>query len=113
MAGNKRIWKPMDFLDFWQECHGKLHPKWQRAFLQDPRVNQLCKHEVTENLLVAIRRNKKISDVLKDLENQSLKYSEFQNKLNPWKDSIPEQSNEFPKTYNGWYRWGGRWRKGF
>ena len=113
MVNNKRHWRPIDFLDFWQECHGKLHSKWHKVFLQDPRVNQLCKNEITDNLLVAIRRNKKIADVLKDLEKQSIRHSNFENKMNPWKASIPDPSNESPKTYNGWYQWGGRWRKGF
>ena len=71
------------------------------------------KDEITESLLVAIRRNTKVADVLKDLEEQSIRHSNFEDKMNPWKASIPDPSNEMPKMYNGWYQWGGRWRKGF
>jgi hypothetical protein len=113
MVDKKRIWTPQDLLDFWQECHGELNTYWQRVFLRDSRVRRLCEGEIGESLLVAIRRNKKLDDVFLDLERQSQKHLEFEKKLNPWKDSIPEPSGIEPQKFNGWYRWGGRWRKGF
>ncbi len=110
---DKRFWEAEDLLVFWQECHGELDPRWHKAFLIDDATRRIISTEMTKNKLVAIRRNRKLREILKDLDNQTESSEKFAIKENPWKESLPVGKDEPIKIVNGWYRWGGRWRKGF
>ncbi len=75
-----------DVLIFWQEIHGELSDKWQRTFLKDPSLKQILLFP-NEHIKVAIRRNRKLREILKDLQNQEVKQEEFLDKYDKYRNS--------------------------
>lgn len=102
-----------DVLIFWQECHGELSDRWKNLFISDPKVAQILRFGINESIMVAIKRNRKLSDILEDLHLQDQKTSDFKNAQNPFTNSIPDGMGEKPQTFGYWYKWGGSWRKQF
>ena len=102
-----------DILSFWQECHGDLTNRWAAYFISDPKVAQILRFGSDESIMVAIKRNKKLSDILEDLHLQDERTSNFKNTENPFTNSIPDGMGEKPETFGYWYKWGGTWRKQF
>ncbi len=102
-----------DILSFWQECHGELTNRWKSLFISDPKVTQILRFGSNESIKVAIKRNKKLSDILEDLHTQDEKTSDFKNKQNPYINSIPDGMGEKPQTFGYWYKWGSVWKKQF
>ena len=110
---NLQFKRTVDVLDFWQECHGELTDRWKILFLNDPKVDQIIRFESSEAIMVAIKRNRKLVNILEDLHIQGEKSSNFKNKENPYVNSIPDSNGEKPQTFGNWYKWGGTWRKQF
>jgi len=80
------IKKPADLLAFWQEIHGELDTKWHKEFLKDKSVKEILSHP-TDNIKVAVRRNKKLVEILSDLRNQVDKKEAFLDKYDKYRNS--------------------------
>lgn len=80
------IKKPVDLLAFWQEVHGELDAKWHKEFLKDKSIKEILTH-LTDNIKVAVRRNKKLRDILGDLRAQVAKKDEFLDKYDKYRNS--------------------------
>lgn len=80
------IKKPVDLLAFWQEVHGELDAKWHKEFLKDKSIKEILTHR-TDNIKVAVRRNKKLAEILSDLRNQVDKKEEFLDKYDKYRNS--------------------------
>ena len=80
------IRKPADLLAFWQEIHGKLDTKWHKEFLKDKSVKEILSHP-TDNIKVAVRRNKKLVEILRDLRSQVDKKEAFLDKYDKYRNS--------------------------
>ena len=80
------IRKHDDILEFWQEVHGILDPKWHKKFLSHKAIGEILTHP-TENIKVAIRRNQKLSEILEDLRHQQSKKEEFLDKYDKYRKS--------------------------
>ncbi len=57
-----------DFLAIWEKRWGKLSPDWLNAFLKDDRVKKITTYpeDLVRN---AVARNKKLEEILKEIEN--------------------------------------------
>jgi len=86
------IRKPADLLAFWQEVYGELDTKWHGEFLRDKSVKEILTHP-TDNIKVAVRRNKRLVEILSDLRNQVDKKEAFLDKYDKHRNSR--------KTYTG------------
>jgi len=80
------IRKPADLLAFWQEIHGELDTKWHTEFLEDKSIKEILYHP-TDNIKVAVRRNKKLLEILGDLRNQVDKTEAFLDKYDKHRNS--------------------------
>jgi hypothetical protein len=80
------IKKPADLLAFWQEIHGELDTKWYKEFLKDKSVKEILSHP-TDKIKVAVRRNKKLVEILSDLRNQVDKKEAFLDKYDKYRNS--------------------------
>ena len=80
------IKKPADLLAFWQEVHGELDVKWHKRFLKDKSIMEILTHP-TDNIKVAVRRNKKLRDIMSDLRAQVAKTEEFLDKYDKYRNS--------------------------
>lgn len=80
------IKKPADLLAFWQEVHGELHAKWHKTFLKDKSIKEILTHP-SENIKVAVRRNKKLAEILRDLRAQVMKKEEFLDKYDKYRNT--------------------------
>lgn len=104
-----RIFKPEHVMEFWQEIHGTLDIKWHRKFLHHRSMNEILKFE-SDNIKVAVRRNQKLVDVLKDLQNQELKKEEFLDKYDKYRNS---RENNIGSKIENRERESGRWFRRF
>lgn len=75
-----------DLLNFWQEIHGPLEKRWQIVFLGNKHLKKILDFP-DENIKVAIRRNVKLVNILKDLENQETKKEQFLDKYDKYRNS--------------------------
>lgn len=80
------IRKPADLLVFWQEVYGELDVKWHKKFLNSKSIKEILTHP-TDNIKVAVRRNKKLRDILGDLRAQVAKKEEFLDKYDKYRNS--------------------------
>jgi hypothetical protein len=78
--------KATDLLVFWQEIHGELENKWHNKFLRDKSIKEILTHP-TDNIKVAIKRNKKLIEILLDLRNQVDKKEAFLDKYDKYRNS--------------------------
>ena len=104
-----RIYKPEHVLAFWQEIHGELERKWHNKFLKHRSMKEILKHP-SENIEVAIRRNRKLKDVLDDLRKQVDKKEEFLDKYDKYRNSRENSSGSKIESRE---KEGGRWGRSF
>lgn len=104
-----RIYKPEHVLEFWQEIHGELESKWHNKFLKHRSIKEILKHP-SDNIKVAIRRNKKLKDVSNDLQNQVDKKQEFLDKYDKYRNSRDTSSESKIESRE---KEGGRWGRIF
>ena len=81
-----RIHKPSEVLNFWEEIHGEFKPLWKPLFLHHKAMKRILEFQ-SDQIKVAIRRNKKLDLVLQDLEMQAANQEEFDRKQNPFFDA--------------------------
>ena len=81
-----RIHKPSEVLNFWEEIHGEFKPLWKPLFLHHKAMKRILEFQ-SDQIKVAIRRNKKLDLVLQDLEMQAANQEEFARKQNPFFDA--------------------------
>ena len=81
-----RIHKPSEVLNFWEEIHGEFKPLWKPLFLHHRAMKRILEFQ-SDQIKVAIRRNKKLDLVLQDLEMQAANQEEFDRKQNPFFDA--------------------------
>ena len=81
-----RIHKPSEVLSFWEEIHGEFKPLWKPLFLHHKAMKRILEFQ-SDQIKVAIRRNKKLDLVLQDLEMQAANQEEFDRKQNPFFDA--------------------------
>ena len=103
------IKKPVDLLAFWQEVHGELDAKWHKKFLKDKSIKEILTHP-TDNIKVAVRRNKKLAEILIDLRAQVMKKEDFLDKYDKYRNS--RESNTGSKIEER-EREGKRWGRTF
>jgi hypothetical protein len=100
------IRKPSDLLQFWQEVHGQLDIKWQKVFLKEKAVKEILSHK-SDNIKVAVRRNKKLKDILNDLRNQLEKKEQFLDKFDKYRNSREvETGSKIENREREGKRWG-------
>jgi len=83
---SQRIHNPQTLLEFWEQIHGELKPKWRTKFLQHSAVKPILTFS-SDQIKVAIRRAVKLNDVLGDLKDQATRKEEFDRKQNPFYDA--------------------------
>jgi hypothetical protein len=110
MNDNRRIHNSKELLVFWEEIYGGLKPVWKRAFLGHSAIQGILSYK-SEQIMVAVRRNKKLIDVLKDLHHQAQRREEFDRKQNPFHDS--KQGHESSSKIERREIEGGRWGRSF
>ena len=103
------IQKPSDLLAFWQELYGELDTKWHRVFLKDKAVKEILTH-TSDHIKVAVRRNKKLSEILQDLREQEDKNEAFLDKYDRYRNS---RQREFGSKIENREREGKRWGRTF
>ena len=104
-----RIHNQEEVLAFWEEIYGPLESSWKNKFLKHPSMKGILKHQ-SDNIKVAIRRNKKLSDVLDDLHKQGVNKEAFDRKHNPFHESQQDQSlSKIERREKD----GGRWGRSF
>ena len=106
MNDKRRIHNSKELLVFWEEIYGGLKPVWKRAFLGHSAIQGILSYK-SEQIMVAVRRNQKLNDVLKDLHHQAQRKEEFDRKQNPFHDS--KQGHESPSKIERREIEGGRW----
>ena len=106
MNDKMRIHNSNELLVFWAEIHGGLKPVWKRTFLQHAAIQGILSYK-SEQIMVAVRRNQKLNDVLKDLHHQAQRKEEFDRKQNPFHDS--KQGHESSSKIERREIEGGRW----
>jgi hypothetical protein len=105
-----RIHNSNELLVFWAEIYGGLKPAWKKAFLKHPAIKEILSYQ-SEQIKVAVRRNQKLDDVLKDLHHQAQRKEEFDRKQNPFYDA--NQGDESPSKIEQREIEGGRWGRSF
>ncbi len=102
-----RIYRPKDVLHFWEETYEPLKPVWKPLFLNHKSMKKILNYN-TDQIKVAIRRNKKLEDVLADLIEQSIKKEDFDRKQNPFFDAnaIQESVSKIENRERDGNRWG-------
>lgn len=105
-----RIYRPRDVLQFWEETYEVLKPLWKPLFLNHRAMKRILKFE-SDQIKVAIRRNKKLDAVLEDLIQQSIKKEDFNRRQNPFLDSVEKQ--ESTSKIENREREGRRWGRTF
>ena len=104
-----RIHNPEEVLAFWEEIYGPLEPYWKNKFLKHPSMKGILKNQ-SDSIKVAIRRNKKLSEVLDDLHKQGADKEDFNRKQNPFhKSKQDESSSKIGRREKD----GGRWGRSF
>lgn len=105
-----RISKASELLSFWEECHGELErEEWRELFLSHECVSDIL-NQRQERIVVAVRRNMKLHDVLEDLHKQDDRHLEFLDKYYPYRHSHPE---ELKSRIEQRERDSGRWGRSF
>lgn len=95
-----------NLLEFWQEIYGELDSSEQRQFLKDGAIGEILTHP-TENIKVAVRRNKLLIDVLKDLQLQVEKKEAFLETYDKYRNSRePEPKSKIENREREGERWG-------
>lgn len=61
-----------DLLDFWQEIYQVLTPKYKEKFLKHPDLKSILSFD-SYSIKIAVKRNKKLSDALKELKQDKKK----------------------------------------
>ena len=104
---SQRIHNPQTLLDFWEQIHGELKPKWRTKFLQHSAVKAILTFS-SDQIKVAIRRRVKLNDVLGDLKDQAKRKEQFDRKQNPFYDanSRNESSSKIERRELESGRWG-------
>ena len=110
MNDKSRIHNSKELLVFWEKIYGGLKPVWKRAFLGHSAIQGILSYK-SEQIMVAVRRNQKLNDVLKDLHHQAQRKDEFDRKQNPFHDS--KQAHEFSSKIKRREKEGGRWGRSF
>ena len=110
MTDNMRIHNSSELLVFWGEIYGGLNPTWKKAFLRHSAIKEILTYK-SEQIMVAVRRNQKLNDVLKDLHLQAQRKEEFDRKQNPFYDA--NQGDESPSKIKQREIEGGRWGRSF
>jgi hypothetical protein len=110
MNDNMRIHNSNELLVFWTEIYGGLKPVWEKAFLRHSAIKEILSYQ-SEQIMVAVRRNQKLNDVLKDLHHQAQRKEEFDRKQNPFYDA--NQGDESPSKIEQREIEGGRWGRSF
>ena len=93
-----RINNSQHVLQFWEEVYGEFKPVWKPLFLHHPAMKKILKYR-SDQIMVAIRRNKKLDQILMDLENQSIVKETFDRKENPFYDA--NQGDEVSADFQG------------
>jgi hypothetical protein len=97
---------PADLLVFWQQIHGELENKWHNTFLRDKSIKEILTHP-TDNIKVAIRRNKKLIEILTDLRNQVDNKEAFLDKYDKYRNSREvETGSKIESREREGKRWG-------
>ncbi len=104
---SQRIHNPQTLLEFWEQIHGELKPKWRTKFLQHSAVKAILTFS-SDQIKVAIRRRVKLNDVLGDLKDQAKRKEQFDRKQNPFYDanSRNESSSKIERRELESGRWG-------
>ena len=110
MTDNMRIHNSSELLVFWGEIYGGLNPTWKKAFLRHSAIKEILTYK-SEQIMVAVRRNQKLNDVLKDLHHQAQRKEEFDRKQNPFYDA--NQGDESQSKIEQREIEGGRWGRSF
>ena len=110
MNDKSRIHNSKELLVFWEKIYGGLKPVWKRAFLGHSAIQGILSYK-SEQIMVAVRRNQKLNDVLKDLHHQTERKEEFDRKQNPFYDA--NQGDESPSKIEQREIEGGRWGRSF
>ena len=105
-----RIHNQQELLKFWEEIWGQVKPVWRRAFLKHDVIKEILTYQ-SDQIKVAVRRNQKLNDVLKDLHHQSQRKEEFDRKQNPFYDA--EVRDQSPSKIEQREIEGGRWGRSF
>ena len=105
-----RIYRPRDVLQFWEETSEVIKPLWKPLLLNHRAMKRILKFE-SNQIKVAIRRNKKLDSVLEDLIQQSIKKEDFNRRQNPFLDSVEKQ--ESTSKIENREREGRRWGRTF
>ena len=105
-----RIHNQQELMEFWEEIYGQVKPVWRRAFLKHDAIKEILTYQ-SDQIKVAVRRNQKLNDVLKDLYHQSQCKEEFDRKQNPFYDA--NQGDESPSKIEQREIDGGRWGRSF
>lgn len=98
-----------DLMDFWQEIHGPLEKRWQIVFLRNKLLKRILEFP-NENIKVAVRRNVKLVEILKDLEIQETKNEQFLDKFYKYRNSREGDSGSKIESRE---REGKRWGRTF
>ena len=110
MNDKRRIHDSKELLVFWEEIYGGLKPVWKRTFLGHSAIQGILSY-TSEQIMVAVRRNQKLNDVLTDLHHQAQRKEEFDRKQNPFHDS--KQGHESSSKIERREKEGGRWGRSF
>ena len=104
-----RIHNQQELLEFWEQVHGDLKEELKKGFVSNSSIKQILAFE-SDHIKVAIKRNMKLIDVLKDLQNQAKRKEEFDRKQNPFYDANlrDEPSSKIEKREQEGGRWGRR-----
>ena len=105
-----RIYRPKDVLNFWEEIYGELKTVWKPLFLNHRAMRKILKFD-SDQIKVAIRRNKKLENVLEDLIEQSIKKEDFSKRQNPFINSV--DTHKSTSKIENREREGKRWGRTF
>ena len=106
MNESMRIHNADEVLVFWEKIYGGLKPVWKKTFLGHSAIQGILSY-TSEQIMVAVRRNQKLTDVLKDLHHQAQRKEEFDRKQNPFHES--KQGHESSSKIERREIEGGRW----
>ena len=104
-----RIHNQEELLEFWEQVHGELKVELKKESIKNSTMKKILAFE-SDHIKVAIKRNMKLIDVLKDLQNQAKRKEEFDRKQNPFYDANlrDEPSSKIEKREQEGGRWGRR-----
>jgi hypothetical protein len=102
-----RIHNQQELLEFWEQVHGDLKVELKKGFINNSTIKQILAFEA-DHIKVAIKRNLKLIDVLRDLQDQAKRKEDFDRKQNPFYDANlrDEPSSKIEKREQEGGRWG-------